>query len=171
MIDLATVQRAVRQCFETSTGLPFVWENAAQDALLKPYGVLSFGPSAAPDRDNVYQVNSDDNVTFVIVGAREFTIGVQVCSRSHEPGENARSFLERARTLLRSQHQRDLLSAAGLVWFESHPIVDLDFVFQERHESRAAFDVVFRALEVEYDPTCAPGYFTYVDLHDEVKAA
>jgi hypothetical protein len=134
--------------------------------------VLSFGPSTASDRDGVYRINDGDNTTVAIVGAREFTISVQVFSRSHAPHESARYFLERARTLLRAEKQKDILKAAGLVLFETHPIVDLDFIFQQRHESRAAFDVVLSALEVEYDPTASSstGYFTHVDLHPEVKS-
>jgi hypothetical protein len=171
MIDLAMVQRAVRHSFERSTGLPFIWQNASNEFIEKPYGLLSFGASASPERDNVYTTDVGGNVTEVIVGAREFTINVQVHSRSHEPEGCARHFLERARTLLRFEQHRQVLAFAGLVLHETHPIVDLDVVFQQRHESRAAFDLVFRALEVEYDPIGIPDFFTRVDLRNEVKAA
>lgn len=144
---------AVQRHFEKVTGIKFVWENEPREMLLKPYGVLKLGASSILGSDNIY----DD----MLVGSREIVLQVQVFSRSFKPTENARFYLEKARTSLA------YFKAPNLIFDGAHPIVDLDFVFMNRQESRAGFDAVFRRLELQDLSQYSPGYFTTVELKHE----
>ena len=144
---------ALQQHFEQVTGLKFVWENEPREMLLKPYGVLKLGTSSILGSDNIY-----DNT---LVGSREIVLQVQVLSRSFKPTETARFYLENARTSL------TYFKADNLIFDGAHPIVDLDFVFMNRQESRAGFDAVFRRLELQDLSQYSPGYFTTVELNHE----
>ena len=141
----------IRQHFEKITALKFVWENEPREMLIKPYGVLRLGASSILGSDNIY----DD----ILVGSRELVLQVQVFSRSFKPTENARFYLEKARTSL------TYFKAPNLIFDEAHPIVDLDFIFANRQESRAGFDAVFRMLELQDLSQYSPGYFTQVELN------
>ena len=142
---------AVQKHFEEITSLKFVWENEPREMLQKPYGVLKLGASSVLGSDNIY----DD----ILVGSRELVLQVQVFSRSFKPTENARFYLEKARTSLA------YFKAPNLVFDGAHPIVDLDFIFANRQESRAAFDAVFRTLELQDLSQYTSGYFTQVELN------
>ena|SRR3989338_2301272 len=144
---------AVQRHFEQVTGLKFVWENEPREMLLKPFGVLKLGASSVLGSDNIY----DDT----LVGSREIVLQVQVFSRSFKPTESARFYLEKARTSLA------YFKADNLIFDGAHPIVDLDFVFMNRQESRAGFDAVFRRLELQDLSQYSPGYFTTVELKHE----
>lgn len=140
----------VQKHFEQITGLKFVWENEPREILQKPYGVLKLGASSMLGNDQIY----DDQ----LVGSREIILQVQVFSRSFKPTESARYYLEKARTSLA------YFKALNLIFDEAHPIVDLDFIFANRQESRAGFDAVFRMLELQDLSQYSPGYFTQVEL-------
>ena len=140
----------VQRHFEKTTGLKFVWENEPREILQKPYGVLKLGASSMIGRDDIYEDQ--------LVGSREMILQVQVFSRSFRITENARVYLEKARTSLA------YFKSSNWVFDEAHPIIDLDFVFDHRQESRAAFDAVFRRLELQDLSQYSPGYFTEVEL-------
>ncbi|MEI6807031.1 MAG: hypothetical protein WCK49_11120 [Myxococcaceae bacterium] len=142
---------AVQKHFEQITGLKFVWENEPREMLLKPYGVLKLGASSMLGNDQIYEDQ--------LVGSREMILQIQVFSRSFKPTENARFYLEKARTSLA------YFKAPNLIFDEAHPIVDLDFIFANRQESRAGFDAVFRMLELQDLSQYSPGYFTQVELN------
>ena len=141
---------AVQKHFEQITGLKFVWENEPREVLQKPYGLLKLGASSMLGNDQIYD--------YQLVGSREIILQIQVFSRSFKPTENARFYLEKARTSLA------YFKAPNLIFDEAHPIVDLDFVFMNRQESRAGFDAVFRMLELQDLSQYSPGYFTQVEL-------
>jgi hypothetical protein len=131
--------------------------------------VLNVAQSSAPWRDDVYVVNDEGDYVTYLVGARDINVNVQVFSRSHLPTENARNFLEKARTALRKPKFESQLKGAGLALLETHPIVELDFSFDQRRESRAAFDVVFRSQEVERDVPESDGFFDRVELAGAIQ--
>lgn len=164
MIDWVKIHNTLKDCFENGTGLPFIWENEATEFLQKPYGVLNIAQSSAPWRDDVYVVNDEDEYVTYLVGARDINVNIQVFSRSHLPTENARHYLEKARTALRKPKVESKLKSSGLTLLETHPLVELDFSFDQRKESRAAFDVVFRLQELECDVPEADGFFDHVEL-------
>jgi hypothetical protein len=140
----------VQRHFERVTGLKFVWENEPREILQKPYGVLKLGASSMIGNDQIYEDQ--------LVGSRELVLQVQVFSRSFRITENARFYLEKARTSLA------YFKSSYWVFDEAHPIIDLDFVFDNRQESRAGFDAVFRRLELQDLSQYSPGYFTEVEL-------
>ena len=164
MIDWAKIHHALKSCFEKGAGLPFIWENEASEFLPKPYGVLNIAQSSAPWRDDVYVVNDEGEYVTYLVGARDINVNIQVFSRSHLPTENARYYLEKARTAIRVPKVESLLKRAGLTLMETHLMVELDFSFDQRKESRAAFDVIFRIQEIERDIPETDGFFDHVDL-------
>ncbi|MEI6791273.1 MAG: hypothetical protein WCK42_08845 [Myxococcaceae bacterium] len=137
--------------FERVTGLKFVWENEPREILQKPYGLLKLGASSMLGNDQIYEDQ--------LVGSREIILQIQVLSRSFKPTENARYYLEKVRTSLA------YFKAPNLIFDEAHPIVDLDFIFANRQESRAGFDAVFRMLELQDLSQYSPGYFTQVELN------
>lgn len=140
----------VQKHFEQITGLKFVWENDPREILQKPYGLLKLGASSMLGNDKIY----DD----LLIGSRELVLQVQVFSRSFKPTENAWFYLEKARTSLA------YFKSPNLVFDSAHPIIDLDFIFANRQESRAGFDAVFRMLELQDCSQYSPGYFTEVEL-------
>ena len=144
---------AIQRHFEQSTGLKFVWENEPREILQKPYGVLKLGTCSMIGRDDIYDSQ--------LVGSREIVIQAQVFSRSFKPTECARFYLEKARTLLRTFKYPDF------VFDEAHPIIDLDLIFDNRQESRAAFDAVFRYSEIADLSHLSPGFFDNVEFTHE----
>lgn len=169
MIDWTKIHDALKSCFEKNTGVSFIWENEATEFLEKPYGVLSIAQSSAPWRDDVYIINEDGDYVTYLVGARDINVNIQIFSRSHLPTESARYFLEMARTELRKPGMESFLKNAGLMLLETHPVVDLTFTFDNRKESRAAFDALFRFQEVERDKTGADAFFDHVHLKGAVR--
>ena len=164
MIDWTKIHSALKDCFEKGTGLAFIWENEATEFLPKPYGLLNIAQSSAPWRDDLYIINEAGDYVTYLVGARDINVNIQVFSRSHSPNENARYFLEKARTSLRKPTVEELLKGAGLTLLETHPLVELDFSFDQRKESRAAFDAVFRLQEIERDVPEAEAFSDHINL-------
>ena len=141
-----SLQIALEHVFESATGIPFVWDDEPAKVMPKPYGVLALGQSITIGRDFSRYSFRDSCSSLETLGHRELTINVQVFSRQPRGDGSARSLIEMARLSLANPVYRDELRSAGLVFVENHPVVNLDFTFQNRKENRCAFDVVFRLV-------------------------
>lgn len=161
------VQTALEHVFESATGIPFVWDDEPRKVLKKPYGVLALGQSLTVGRDFSGYTFRDSDSTLDIIGHRELTISVQVFSRQCHGDNSARFLLEKARMCLANPIYRDELRSAGLVFVESHPLLNLAFSFQNRAENRCTFDVVFRLVLQEQISAATP-FFESVALENNL---
>lgn len=140
------VQSALENVLTKATRIPFVWDDEPRKMLNRPFGVLSLGQSLSLGRDHYGYTFKDSDVTLDLYGYRELTINVQVFSRCAIGEHSSRALIEKARLSLANPIYRDELRSAGLIFVENHPVSDLKFAYQNRHESRATFDVVFRLM-------------------------
>ncbi len=172
MMNWTKIQNALVMCFSHGTGgLCFIWENEPREMLQKPFGVLRLGQSAMLGRDQMAYTFRDSDMCATIFGTRELTVTCQVWSRSQLPTENARFYLEIARSSLAKPTQKKLLKSAGLVFVQTHPITNIDVAFDSRQESRSAFDVVFRITDFEENVDAGCGYFNHVQILERVASA
>jgi hypothetical protein len=153
------LQITLEHVFESATAIPFVWSDEPTKVIQKPYGVLSLGQSITVGRDASRYTFTHSDTTVDIIGHRELIINVQVFSRQARGEGSARFLIEKARLCLANPIYRDELRSAGLIFVETHPVADLDFIFQNRAENRSAFDVVFRLILQEK----APSHIKYFD--------
>lgn len=158
------IQSTLEGVFSKATELNFVWEDEPRNLMQKPFGVLSLGTSVTVGRDQSCYTFRDSDITIDLQGYRELTIGVQVFSRQAKGEASSRQLLERARLSLANPMYRDELRSAGLVLIETHPITSLNFSFDQRYESRAAFDVVFSLILQQQQSWPQGGFFDAVEL-------
>lgn len=157
------LQITLEHIFESATGIPFVWEDEPRKIMIKPYGVLSLGQSVVSGRDfSSYDFEKEPLVN--VSGYRELTITVQIFGRFIRGDKSSRALIERARLALANPVYKDELRTAGLVFVENHPVAELEFSFDQRHEKRAAFDVVFRHIIEQQHAWPEGGYFSTLEL-------
>ena len=120
----------VQRHFEKTTGLKFVWENEPREILQKPYGVLKLGASSMIGRDDIYEDQ--------LVGSREMILQVQVFSRSFRITENARVYLEKARTSI--DHERRSIAFEASQFRPVQPVAEANpyWTRQFRFRGRAS---------------------------------
>jgi hypothetical protein len=157
------LQITLEHVFEAATGIPFVWEDEPRKIMTKPFGLLTLGQSIVTGRD-YSEYNFDKEPSVTLGGYRELTITVQIFGRDARGDKSSRALVERARLALANPVYRDELRTAGLVFVETHPVADLDFSFDQRHEKRSAFDVVFRHMIEQQHAWSEGGYFSTVEL-------
>jgi hypothetical protein len=160
------IQNSLEKVFSEATSIPFVWEEEPRQLITKPFGVLSLGQSITLGQDSHSYKFRDSDITLNLYGQREITITVQIFARQARGERSARALIERARLSLANPAYRDELRQVGLIFVENHPMVDLNFAFDQRHESRTAFDVVFRVVLHEQHTTKQPGFFEQVELKE-----
>jgi hypothetical protein len=163
------MQTALEGVFSEAINIPFVWDDEPRAMIPRPFGLLSLGQSITIGRDASGYTFRDSDITLDIYGHREVTVTVQVFSRQARGEKSSRALIERARLALANPIYRDELRSVGLVFVENHPIADLNAIFQNRKESRAAFDVVFRVLLHESQPLKHMTHFDAVQLIGQVN--
>lgn len=162
------IQTVLERVFSEAIQIPFVWDDEPRSMIPRPCGLLSLGQSITIGRDAGGYTFSNSDITLDIYGHREVTVTVQVFSRQARGEKSSRALIEKARLSLANPIYRDELRSVGLVFVENHPIADLNEIFQNRKESRAAFDVVFRVLLHESQPLKQLAHFDAVELINEV---
>jgi len=162
------IQTALENVFMRATGLSFVWDNEPRKLLPKPFGVLALGESISVGRDHSAYTFRNSDISINLSGYREITITVQIISRQACGEQSSRAMVERARLALANPVYRDELRSAGLVFVENHPVLDISNSFDQRQESRAAFDVVFRLMLNEEHSWPQGGYFESVDISEHM---
>jgi hypothetical protein len=153
------LQDALERVFSEATSIQFVWEEEPRQLISKPFGVLSLGQSITLGQDSHSYKFRDSDITLDLYGQREITVNVQIFARLARGEHSARALIEKSRLSLANPAYRDELRQVGLIFVENHPVVDLNFAFDQRHEARAAFDVVFRVVVHEQHTTKQPGFF------------
>jgi hypothetical protein len=92
------------------------------------------------------------------------TINIQIRARLAKAAPSSRVLTERARLALANPVYRDELRSAGLVFVETHPLLNLDFSRTRRKELRSTFDVVFRLVPQEQQVWKGGGYFETIEM-------
>lgn len=167
MINFIHIQKVLKDVFESSINIKFVWNNEPRSLLAKPFGILSLGNSAAVGRDN-YSYDFEDK-TLQVYGYREVTINVQIFSRQAKGQKSSRELIEKARLCLANPICKENLRKAGLVFLENHSVVDLDFSYDQRHENRSSFDVVFSMCLHEIQSHKDITYFDEIKVSENIK--
>jgi hypothetical protein len=160
------IQISLERVFSEATGTPFTWEESLRRMPRAPIGVLSLGNSMTVGRDSHRYTFRDSDTTLDIHGYRELTIGVQIRARLSKTAPSSRILAEKARLALANPMYRDELRSAGLVFIETHPLLNLDFSRSVRKELRSAFDVVFRIALHEQAIAPNTGYFDAIEVSE-----
>lgn len=155
--------------FSKATGIPFSWNESLRRLPKSPFGVLSLADSRSVGRDGHRYTFRDSNISLEIYGYRELTVSVQIRARLAKAAPSSRMVAEKARLSLANPIYRDELRSAGLVFVETHPLVNLDFSRSVRKELRSSFDVVFRLLMQEKQQAEHIGFFDSVALSEHVQ--
>jgi hypothetical protein len=140
------MQKALENVFSEATGIPFTWEESLRHLPKAPLGLLSLGASSSVGRDTHRYTFRDSGISLDLYGYRELMINVQIRARLAKAAPSSRILAEKARLSLANPIHRENLRAAGLVFVETHPLLNLDFSRSNRKELRSAFDVVFRLV-------------------------
>lgn len=163
------MQTALERVFSDATGIPFTWDESLRRIPRAPIGVLSLGQSMTVGRDGHRYTFRDSDISLNMYGYRELTINVQMRARLAKSAPSSRVLAEKARLSLANPMYRDQLRAAGLVFVETHPLLNLDFSRSARKELRSSFDVVFRLVMHEQQSAEHIGFFDSVILREHVQ--
>jgi hypothetical protein len=164
-----TMQIALERVFSEATGIPFTWDESLRRIPRPPVGVLSLGVSQTIGRDAHRYTFRDSDITLDIYGYRELTINIQIRARLAKVAPSSRILAEKARLALANPTYRDELRTAGLVFVETHPLLNLDFSRSVRKELRSSFDVVFRLVVHEAHEASNMGYFKSVAVSENFR--
>ena len=160
------MQTALEHVFSDASGVPFKWDESLRRIPRAPIGVLALGQSMTVGRDGHRYTFRDSNISLDMYGYRELTINVQIRARLAKAAPSSRVLAEKARLALANPIYREELRSAGLVFVETHPLLNLDFSRNVRKELRSTFDVVFRIVLHE-QLTANTGYFDTVLLSEQ----
>ncbi len=162
----SSMQTALERVFSEATGIPFAWEDSIRRIPRAPLGVLSLGQSMTVGRDSHRYTLRDSDISLEMYGYRELTINVQIRARLAKSAPSSRALAEKARLSLANPVYRDELRSAGLVFVETHPLLNLDFSRTNRKELRSTFDVVFRLVVQEQAPANKIGFFDSIAVSE-----
>lgn len=153
-MNWSTIQDGIKAWFEDSTGLTAYWMNQVRPAYApKAVGVLQIISTAKVDVDAAtydYSATQPENEEMVpsVSGYRLITVSCMVVSRDQNAGQDALEYLELARVSLNRPSLKDALKTAGLaISWTSQAILPRDVLIDNRYESRAVMDVIFRAVQ------------------------
>lgn len=162
------MQIALERVFCEATGIPFTWDESLRHIPRAPVGVLSLGSSRTVGRDGHRYTFRDSDISLDIYGYRELSISVQIRARLAKTAPSSRMLAEKARLALANPMCRDELRSAGLVFVETHPLLNLDFSRSVRKELRSTFDVVFRLVVHEQHSAHETGFFNSIVLNEHM---
>ncbi len=162
----SSLQTALERVFSEATGIPFAWEDSIRRIPRAPLGVLSLGQSMTVGRDSHRYTFRDSDISLEMYGYRELTVNVQIRARLAKSAPSSRALAEKARLALANPVYRDELRSAGLVFVETHPLLNLDFSRTNRKELRSTFDVVFRLVVHEQAPANRIGFFDSIAVSE-----
>jgi hypothetical protein len=162
----SSMQTTLERVFSEATGISFAWDDSIRRIPRAPIGVLSLGQSMTVGRDSHRYTFRDSDISVEMYGYRELTINVQIRARLAKAAPSSRALAEKARLSLANPVYRDELRSAGLVFVETHPLLNLDFSRTNRKELRSTFDVVFRLVVQEQAPANKIGFFDSIAVSE-----
>lgn len=175
-MDWAAIETAIEAWVENATGLMAVWMNSARPMSTKPYIVLQITSTSIEGIDYVdyaFDAGPPEHLSPSINGYRLINVQVSCISRNQNPGLDALNYLEIARTKLHQPTIREALKAAGLaINWDSAIILVRDTKFDNRMESRAIFDVQFRAvqmIDLSPDPSSDESFIDQIELSSDIE--
>lgn len=160
-MNWTTLQNGIKAWFEGATGLSAYWMNQSRPAYTpKALGVLQIISTSKVDVDaldynySALQAAGEEMVPSVS-GYRLITVSCMVVSRDQTAAADAVQYLELARASLNRPSLKDALAEAGLqISWTSQSIMPRDVLVDNRYESRAVMDIVFRAVQyIEFTET------------------
>lgn len=163
------MQIALQRVFSKATGISFTWDESLKRIPKVPLGILALGASKVVGRDGHRYTFRDSNVTLDIYGYRELTINIQIRARLAKTAPSSRMLAEKTRLALANPLYREELRSAGLIFVETHPLLNLDFSRGARKELRSSFDVVFRLALHEEHSANNVGYFESAALSENLR--
>lgn len=163
------IEAALERVFGEATGIPFTWEDSIKRLPRAPVGVLSLGQSMTVGRDGHRYTFRDSDVSLDVYGYRELTINVQIRACLAKSAPSSRTFKQKARLALANPMYRDELRSAGLVFVETHPLVNIDFSRSVRKELRSSFDVVFGLVVHEHQANVPMDYFDHIIVSENFR--
>jgi hypothetical protein len=163
------MEKALEKVFGDAVKIPFTWDESIKRIPRAPVGVLSLGQSMTVGRDGHRYTFRDSDVSLDVFGYRELTINVQIRARLAKSAPSSRILAEKARLSLANPTYRQQLKEAGLVFVETHPLVNIDFSRSVRKELRSSFDVVFRTIAHEHLSKVAMDYFDQVIVSENLQ--
>lgn len=163
------MQDALVRIFSDASGVPFIWEESIKRIPRAPVGVLSLGQSMTVGRDGHRYTFRDSEVTLDVYGYRELTINVQIRARLAKSASSSRILAEKARLALAHPAYREELRAVGLVFVETHPLLNIDFSRSVRKELRSTFDVVFRIVLHDEKITANTDFFDSIAISENFR--
>ena len=162
----SSMQTSLERVFSEATDIPFTWEDSIKRLRRAPIGVLSLGQSMTVGRDGHRYTFRDSDISLEMYGYRELTTNIQIRARLAKGAPSSRALAEKARLALANPLCRDELRTAGLVFVETHPLLNLDFSRTNRKELRSTFDVVFRLVVHEEAPANKIGFFDSIAVSE-----
>lgn len=163
-----SMQIALERVFSEATGISFTWDESLRRIPRAPVGVLSLGDSRTVGRDAHRYTFRDSDISLDMYGYRELTVNVQIRARLAKTAPSSRVIAEKARLALANPMYRDELRSAGLVFVETHPLLNIDFSRSARKELRSSFDVVFRLVLHEQQSAHETGFFDSIAVNENV---
>lgn len=163
------IEQTLEQAFSDAVKIPFTWDESIKRMPRAPVGILSLGNSMTVGRDGHRYTFRDSDVSLDVYGYRELTINIQIRARLAKSAPSSRMLAECARLSLANPIYRDQLKKVGLVFVETHPLVNIDFSRSVRKELRSSFDVVFRLVMHEELTNHSMGYFDSVIVSENFQ--
>jgi len=176
-MNWSTIQSGVKAWAEGTTGLTAYWRNQQVPAFTpKPFILLQIIATSKVDVDSLDYVYDNtqpptEEMVPTLSGYRKITVAMTVVSRDQTANFDAINYLELARAGLNQPQYSETLTNAGLalVW-TSQGISLQDAIVDNRYESRAAMDIIFRAVQyIQYkNPNDTNGYITQTEVSSDV---
>lgn len=161
-MNWSTIQDAIKDWLEDTTGLTTVWMNQARPITTKPFITVQLISNVIENQDMLDFTLNGTVLEPKVEGHRLLTYQIMAISRNQNAGYDANNYLELARTALNKPVIFDALRAANLLVNNIGAILIRDQVFDNRYESRAILEVQFRAVQ-EVDYTDVADNMNYIE--------
>jgi hypothetical protein len=176
VIDWKPFYAALRDWAALGDELNSYWIHEERPITTKPLVTLQILSSVESQPDVLNLVdeapgNDTKLLTPVITIERDVTVQVKVSSRSQDPEEFALHYAETLRSSLSDPEVVDRLSRAGIEVISHEKIFNLGEVSDQRAESRAVLDVMFRAVFADQAERRGVGFFNRLLLTTEIDRA
>ncbi len=172
-MDFQVVEDALAEYVTDSTGLRAVWMNQPRPNMPRPFATLhkmAFTPVGMGDEIRYEEVDIDPTpVTTIelaptVCGFRQLSVRIRFISRDQRAGQDGPFYVERAMIALRRPTIKAALQEAGLAFVSMRPLLNQDEVFDDRHESIAALDLIFNVASTITDAEDQTQYVSKVEI-------
>lgn len=166
-VDRKSIEDALRDWLERSTGLKWIRANQTADAPRPPlpYGTYDLRVAARQGADDEQRllphVDGADVVTVQAAGLRRATLSCNVWARSSDPRGDADAYCDRAVAALSLDSYRDPLVEKNIGLISVSDIRDLSVLENKQAVSRSQFDVFLNVVSVALEDV---GFFDTIEV-------